>query len=206
MAAQADSRKSVRQQSQSRPSQTPVQGIRRSQRQHQQQQLKDKQLLAEAHHTARIRTTTVADATPSGMSQASRTTPCTVYITSQTRESCAGLAVLCSNENHPQRQKQQLKPHRQRGLTQSSPGKAAVGNGAIGRTGKSSPTAGVKKQISPVGKAMTGGLALGGRLPLRVRRNAEQPSMKGDLNSKFAQSHGLGDISSHVVNKIAQIT
>lgn len=182
--------------------------MRRSQRQQQQRQLKDKQLLAEAHHTARIRTTTVPVhvATPSGTSQASRTTPCTVNTTSKTRESCGAVAVLGSTENHLQRQEQQLQPHRQRNLTQSSPLKAAVGNGAVGRKGKSSPTAGVKKQISPVGKAIVGGLALGGRLPLRVRRNAAQPSMKGDLNSKFAQSHGLGDISSHVVNKTAYIT
>ena len=196
-------RKSVRQEGQSQLSPAPVQGMRRSQRQQQQRQLKDKQLLAEAQHTARIRTTTVTVATPSRSSQASRTTPCTVYTASKSKESCAGVAVLCSTENHLQHQKQQPKPQRPRALAQSSPGKAAVGNGAIGRKGKSSPTAGVKKQTSPVGKGMVGGLAFVGRLPLRVRRNAEQPSMKGDLNSKFAQSHGLGNISSHMADRTA---
>ena len=175
-ASKADNRHSDRQGTYSQLSQAPVQGMRRSQRQQQQRQLKDKQLQAEAHHTARIRTTTVIVATPSSKGQASRSTPCTVYATSKTRESCADVAVLCSTENHLQHQKQQLKPQRQRASTQSS------------------PTAGVKKQISPEGKGMVGGLALRGRLPLRVRRNAEQPSMKGNLNSKFAQSRGLGDI------------
>ena len=201
--SKTDNRKSVRQESQSQLSQAPVQGMRRSQRQQQQRQLKAKQLLAEAHHTARIRTTTVTVATPSGSSQASRITPCTVYTASRTRESCAGVAGLCSTENHLQHQKQQPKPQHQRGLTQSSPAKAAVGNSAVGRKGKSSPTAGVKKQTSPVGKGMVGGLAVGGRLPLRVRRNAEHPSMKGDLNSKFAQSRGLGDICLHMTNGTA---
>lgn len=175
-ASKADNRKYVTQESQSQLCDAPVQGIRRSQRQQQQRQLRDKQLLAETHHTARIRTTTVVDGTPSDISQVSRTTPCTVHTASNTRESCADVAVLCSTKNHPQGQKQQLKPQRQRGPAQSS------------------PTAGVKKQISPVGKGMVGGLALGGRLPLRVRRNTEQSSMKGELNSKFAQSHGLGNI------------
>ena len=188
---------SVRQDDQNCQLEAPVQGIRRSQRQRQ-RQLKDKQVLAEAQHTDRLRTAAITVATPSGMRQASRTTPCTVYTASKIRESSAGAQVLCSSEKNPQRQKQQAEPQRQRGLAQGSPGQAAVGSGAIVRKGKSSPTAGVKKQISPVGKGLVGGLGLGGRFPLRVRRNAEQPSMKGDLNNKFVQSRGLGNIVSHV--------
>lgn len=188
--------KSVRQDDHSHQPEAPVQGMRRSQRQ---RQLKDKQLLAEAQHTDRLRTATVTVATPSSSREASRTMPCTVYTAGRTRESSASVKVLCSTEKKPQLQKQQqLEQQRQRGLAQGSAGQAAVGNVAIGRKGKSSPTAGVKKQTSPVGKGLVGGPALGGRFPLRVRRNAEQPSIMNDLNSKFVQSRGLGNIASHV--------
>ncbi|KAL3161615.1 hypothetical protein ABBQ32_010473 [Trebouxia sp. C0010 RCD-2024] len=196
-APKAGNSKAVKQKQQRREPQAPVQGVRRSRRQ---QQLNDKQLLAEAQHTARVRTTTVATAMPSSTARAGNTTACTPVTASRIRDSSTVMQVLLSTDKSAQHQKQQVQVQRQRGSMQSTAAKAAVGNGAVGRKGKSSPTAGVKKPVSPVSKGLVGGMALGARFPLRVRRNAEQPSMKGDLNSKFADAHGLGDIASHVIH------
>ena len=123
-----------------------------------------------------------------------------MFTASRTKDSSAAVQVRPLSDKSVQYQKQQLQPQPQRGVNQSTAGKAAVGSGAVGRKGKGSPTAGIKKQVSPVGKGLVGGMALGARFPLRVRRNAEQLSMKGDLNSKFANAHGLGDIPSHVMH------
>ncbi|KAL3160311.1 hypothetical protein ABBQ38_009701 [Trebouxia sp. C0009 RCD-2024] len=169
VASKAGNSKPVKQKHQHRQPQAPVQGVRRS---HRQQQLKDKQLLAEAQHTARIRTTATT-ATPSSTDRAGRITPCTAVTASRTRDSSTVVQVLLSTDKSAQHQKQQVQAQRQRG---------------------------VKKQVSPVSKGLVGGMALGARFPLRVRRNAEQPSMKGDLNRKFADAHGLGDIASHAVH------
>ena len=193
----------VRQSKQSQEPSLPVQATRRSQRQQQQQQrqLKEKQVQAEQQHTSRIRTqvsTAVSVATPSVRHSANRTTSCTVISRSHIRQSSADVQTAVSNENDMQQQKQQ--PQYQQGWAQGNAGKAAASSGGIGRRGRSSPTVGVKKQTSPVGKGSNGGLALGTRFPLRVRKNVEQPSMKGDLNGKFAQAcqnHGLGDLASH---------
>lgn len=210
-ATRPGSSRSVRHGRQSNQSQQlllPVQGTRRSQRQLQQQQqrqLKEKQVQAEQQHTSRIRTqvsTAVAIATPSNRHSATRTTSCTVFSRSQTRQTSADVQPAESNENEMQQQQQ---PVYQQGRAQGNAGKAAASNGAIGRKGKSSPTAGIKKQTSPVGKGSHGGLALGARFPLRVRKNAEQPSMKSELNSKFVQAcqnRGLGDLACHqITNK-----
>lgn len=200
-ASKAGNSKPVRQKHQSRQPQPAVQGIRRS---HRQQQLRDKQLLAEAQHTARIRTTTGTAATPSSTDRAATTTPCTVFDASRTRDSSAVLQdhAACDESRQYQKQQQQMQAQRQRSVTQSTFGKAAVGSSTAGRKGKSSPNAGIKKQVSPVGKGLVGGMALGARFP-RIRRNAEQPSMKGDLNSKFVDAHGLGDIASHATHSTA---
>ena len=197
IATKGGNSKSVRQTNQT---QAPVQGMRRSQRQQQQRQMKDKQLLAETRHTARISVTAITIAMPSSTDQATKTDSCSVHTASKIRESSAGVQGPFSTESSLP---QQVQAQCQRRAAQGTPGKAPVGNGAVGRKCKSSPTAGVKKQTSPVGKGLVGGLAVGARFPLRVRRNAEQPSMKGDLNSKFVKAHGLGDLDSHLSHRTA---
>ena len=183
--------KSGRQCSDPGHAQMPAQVMRRSQRQQQQQQqrqLRDKQLQAEKQHTVRIRTQSVAVVTPSSTHSSIQSTTCAMYSRSKSRHSSAQLQQPCSDENSTQQQQQQ---QRQKGI---------VGSNAVIRKGKSSPTAGIKKQTSPVGKGSAVALALGGRFPLRVRRNVEQPSMKGDLNAKFGrvcENRGLGDLASH---------
>ncbi len=43
------------------------------------------------------------------------------------------------------------------------------------------------------------GLGLGGRVPLKVRKNVDQLHANSDLNGKFAQViQGLGDLAKHM--------
>jgi len=170
-----------------------IQAARRSQRQQQQRQLKDKQLQAEKLHTARISARAKIPATattPSSSRSSSKAVACTGVSCSKSSACVPGTAGKFPSENALER-----------GASKGSLAKELIGNTASSRKGKGSPSAGVKKQTSPVGKGSGVGLGLGGRFPLRVRKNVEQLHAKGDLNGKFAQAapnRGLGDLAKHM--------
>ena len=177
------------------PKQALAQGARRSQRQQQQRQLKDKQLQAERLHTARISakmsTAAVALATSSTSHCSSQIQLCAVVSDSRGSACAGGAQARFPDENVQQRE-----------AANGDSAKAAVGVAILGRKGKGSPTAGVKKQPSPVG------LRLGARFPLRVRKHAEQSHIRGDLNGKFAQAvqnKGLGDLTAHMAGSQAVV-
>jgi len=170
-----------------------IQVARRSQRQQQQRQLKDKQLQAEKLHTARISArakTPAAVATPSSIRSSSKAVSCTGVSCSKGSVCVPGTAGKFPSENALERE-----------ASKTSIAKESMGISASSRKGKGSPSAGVKKQTSPVGKGPGVSLGLGGHFPLRVRKNAEQLHAKGDLNGKFAQAapnRGLGDLAKHM--------
>ena len=176
-------------------SQPHIQIARRSQRQQQQQQrqLKDKQLQAEKLHTARIsaKAKTPASATlPSSTRSSSKAVACTGVSCSKGSACVPGTAGKFPSENALERE-----------ASKGSLAKESIGITVPSRKGKGSPSAGVKKQTSPVGKGSGVSLGLGGRFPLRVRKNVEQLHAKGDLNGKFAQvtqNRGLGDLAKHM--------
>ena len=174
------------------PAQPHIQTARRSQRQ-QQRQLKDKQLQAEKLHTARISArakTPAAVTTPSSTRSSSKAVPCTGVSCSKGSACVPGTAGKVPSENALEREAFKAR------LTKES-----IGINAASRKGKGSPSAGVKKQTSPVGKGSGVSVGLGGRFPLRVRKNVEQLHAKGDLNGKFAQvtqNRGLGDLAKHM--------
>ena len=169
-----------------------IQIARRSQRQ-QQRQLKDKQLQAEKLHTARISARAkipAAVTTPSSTRNSSRVVSCTGVSCSKGSACVPGTAGKFSSENALERE-----------ASKGSLAKESMGIIGSSRKGKGSPSAGVKKQTSPVGKGSGVSLGLGGRFPLRVRKNVEQLHAKGDLNGKFAQvtqNRGLGDLAKHM--------
>ena len=181
----------------SKTGQPRSQGTRRSQRQQQQRQLKDQHLQAERQHIARISArakTPVAVAAPSSTVSSTKTVTCAVVSCSKSSVHLAEAARSFSNENAQQRE-----------VSKGTTAKAPAGNATLGRQGKGSPPAGVKKQVSPMGKSSLVGLGLGGRFPLRVRKNADQSHAKGDLNGKFAQAghnRGLGDLAAHMAPRI----
>ncbi len=166
---------------------------RRSQRQQQQRQLKDKQLQAEKLHTARIsaRAKTLAAVTnPSSTRSSSKVVSCIEVSCSKGSACVPGTAGTFPSENALERE-----------ASKGSLAKESMSMIASSRKGKGSPSAGVKKQTSPVGKGLGVGLGLGGHFPLRVRKNVEQLHAKGDLNGKFAQvtqNRGLGDLAKHM--------
>lgn len=170
-----------------------IQVARRSQRQQQQRQLRDKQLQAEKLHTARISArakTPAAVTTPSSTRSSSKAVACAEVSCSKGSACVPGTAGKFPNENAFERE-----------ASKSSLAKESIGITASSRKGKGSPGAGVKKQTSPVGKGSGVSLGLGGRFPLRVRKNVEQLHAKGDLNGKFAQvtqNRGLGDLAKHM--------
>ena len=178
------------------PQQAHAHIARRSQRQQQQrQQLQQKQIEAEKAHTARLsagqsRAGTVTNNT-------NRLKPrSTVSRAKNTTSSAVVEPSVFSDEN------QQTVARQQNSAVGSlaTPGKAAEGKSPTGRKGKSSPTAGVKKQTSPAGKGGSAGLGLGNRFPLRVRKNAQQ-HVKGPLDGKLgqaSQNRGLGDLAAHM--------
>ncbi|DBA79533.1 TPA: hypothetical protein ACH3X1_008235 [Trebouxia sp. C0004] len=165
-----------------------IQVARRSQRQQQQRQLRDKQLQAEKLHTARISArakTPAAVTTPSSTRSSSKAVSCTGVSGSKGSVCVPGAAGKFPSENALEREAS----------------KESVGITASSRKGKGSPSAGVKKQTSPIGKGSGVSLGLGGRFPLRVRKNAEQLHAKSDLNGKFAKvtpNRGLGDLAKHM--------
>ena len=172
----------------SKTGQTRSQGTRRSQRQQQQRQLKDQHLQAEQQHIARIsaRVKTSVAVAPSSTISSTKTVTCAVVSCSKSSVHLAEAARSFSNENAQQRE-----------VSKGNTAKAPVGIATLGRQGKGSPPAGVRKQVSPMGKSSL----VGGRFPLRVRKNADQSHAKGDLNGKFAQAghnRGLGDLAAHM--------
>ena len=178
----------------SKSSQTHAQPqvARRSQRQQQQRQLKDKQLQAEKLHTARIsaRAKTPAAVTTPSSTRSSKAVSCSGVSCSKGSVCVPGTAGKFSSENALERE-----------ASKASTAKESMGMVASSRKGKGSPGAGVKKQTSPVGKGSGVSLGLGGRFPLRARKNVEQLHAKGDLNGKFAQvtqNRGLGDLANHM--------
>ena len=177
------------------PQQAHAHSARRSQRQqHQRQQLQQKQIEAEKAHAARL---SVGQSRAVAVTTTNRLKPKrTVSRAKRSAQSTPVGQRVFSDEN------QQQVARQQNGAvdSQASSGKAAEGKSPIGRKGKSSPSAGVKKQTSPVGKGGSAGLGLGSRFPLRVRKNAQQ-HVKGPLDGKLAQAsqnRGLGDLSAHM--------
>ena len=148
---------------------------------------------AERQHLARISArvkTPVAVAAPSSTISSTKTVTCAVVSCSKSSVHLAEAARRFSNENAQQRE-----------FSKGNKAKAPKGNSTMGRQGRRSPTVGVKKQVSPIGKSSVVGPGLGGRFPLRVRKNPDQSHAKGDLNGKFAQAvhnKGLGDLAAHM--------
>ena len=143
-----------------------------------------------ARISARV-STTVTVTTPSSIHSSSKTVASTVVSSNRSIVRDSGRQASFPNEIAQRK-------GGQREVSNGNAAKAAVGSALVSRKVKGSPTAGVKKQTSPVGK---GSLALGARFPLRVRKIAEQAHVKGDLNGKFAQAgqnRGLGDLTAHM--------